>query len=295
MLTCNHEYGALNLTWNHYCQRAGARYIQREIPLPWSDPRDFVDELFAGVTDRTRVIFFSHLTSPTALIQPAELICARARERGILTIVDGAHAPGHIPLDLPALGADIYAGNNHKWLCAPKGSGFLWVRPEQQEWIEGTTVSWGWGDRGTQPGPDGRLYNQFVRRNQWSATRDESSFLATPDAIDFQAGYHWDAVRVRCHRLASETERRILALGDLEPLTPDDPRWYGQLRAISIRTDDARAVHQRLWDEYRVEVPCHHHPSLPEGIGLVRVSVQGYTTQDDLDRLVDGLTAILDS
>jgi isopenicillin-N epimerase len=294
ILTTDHEYGALTLTWDHYCQKAGATLVRRTLPLPWDDPTAVVDALFAGVTERTKVIFFSHITSPTALTLPAELICARARELGIFTMVDGAHVVGQCPLDLTAVGPDVYASNCHKWLCTPKGSAFLYVRPEHQPWVESTTVSWGWDEHWGARESD-RTYSQFVRRNQWAGTRDCSAFLVVPDAIAFQEEHRWDAVRARCHRLASETQTRILALsgGELAPIATDDPQWYAQLVAVPIRTDDPKAVQRRLFDDYRVEIPVHHHASMPEGVGLVRISVQGYTTQNDLDRLVDGLTEIL--
>lgn len=294
ILTTDHEYGALMLSWEHYCRKAGATLVRQGLPLPWERPEEIVDRLFAGVTERTKVIFFSHITSPTALTLPAELICARARELGILTMVDGAHVVGQRPLDLGAIGADVYASNCHKWLCTPKGSAFLYVRPEHQGWVEGTTVSWGWDDAwGTRKG--GPEYPQFVRRNQWSGTRDCSAFLATPDAIDFLDAHRWDAVRSRCHRLAGETQRRILALshGELHPIAPDDPRWYAQLVAIPIRAEDPRAVQVRLFEDFGVEIPVFPTPLLPEGVGIVRLSVQGYTTQTDLDRLVEGLAEIL--
>lgn len=294
ILTTDHEYGALTMTWEHYCQKAGARLVKQTLPLPWADPAAVVDALFAGVTERTKVIFFSHITSPTALTLPAELICARARALGIFTMVDGAHVVGQRPIDLTAMGPDVYSSNCHKWLCTPKGSAFLYVRPEHQPWVEGTTVSWGW-DENWGMRETGHTYPQFVRRNQWSGTRDCSSFLTVPDAIDFQAAHRWDAVRARCHRLASETQTRILALsgGDLSPLATDVPRWYAQLVAVPIRTNDAPAIQRRLWEDHKVEIPVHRHTSTPEGVGLVRISVQGYTTQDDLDRLVDGLTALV--
>lgn len=145
ILATDHEYGALNLTWQHVCARTGAKYVQQEIPLPVTTPEAMIETLWQGVTDRTKVIFLSHLTSPTALIFPVAEICHRAREAGIISIIDGAHAPGQLPLDLIAIGADVYSGNCHKWMCSPKGAAFLYVRPEHQEIVEALTVSWGWG------------------------------------------------------------------------------------------------------------------------------------------------------
>ncbi len=294
ILTTDHEYGALLLTWEHYCQKAGASLVKQTLPLPLEDPAAVVDALFAGVTDRTKVIFFSHITSPTALTLPAELICARARELGIMTIIDGAHVVGQRELDLEAMGCDVYSSNCHKWLMTPKGSAFLYVRPEHHEWVEATTVSWGWAE-GWGMREAERTYGQFIRRNQWAGTRDCSAFLATPAAIDFQEQHQWDAVRARCHRLAGETQRRLLALsGDrLAPLTADSPDWYRQLVAVPFPCDDASAVKRRLLEEFRIQVPVHHHVSQPEGVALIRVSVQGYTTQADLDRLIDAMGTLL--
>src|SRR4051794_40082930 len=165
ILTTDHEYGALDMTWDWMCGKVGAQYIHHHVPLPVTTHADFVESFWSSVTPRTKVIFLSHITSPTALIFPVKEICARAREAGILTVIDGAHVPGHLPLDLTDIGADIYSGNCHKWLCAPKGSAFLHVRPEHQEWIESLTISWGWKGEST-----------FVSRNQWQGTRDIAPF-----------------------------------------------------------------------------------------------------------------------
>src|SRR6185436_19909263 len=159
------------------------------IPLPRPSEADFVEALWAGVTPRTRVIFLSHITSPTALIFPVAAICRRARAEGILTLIDGAHAIGQLPLALDELGADVYSSNNHKWLCAPKGSAFLYVRPEVQALVEPLVVSWGW--ESLAPGP-----SRFVDEQEWAGTRDIAAYLATPDAIRFMADHHWDEVRV---------------------------------------------------------------------------------------------------
>src|ERR1035437_6239834 len=144
ILTTDHEYGACDNTWNFVCQQTGARYVPVEIPLPF-EAEEFTRRIWAGVTPRTRVIFLSHITSTTGLIFPVAEVCRRAREAGILTLIDGAHAPGHIPLNIDALGADFYTGNCHKWLCAPKGAAFLHVRPQHHHLLDAPVVSWGYG------------------------------------------------------------------------------------------------------------------------------------------------------
>jgi isopenicillin-N epimerase len=273
ILTTDLEYGALNLTWEYLCTKAGARYVRQPIPLPVTTAADFVDALWAGVTERTTAIFLSHITSATALILPVAEVCRRAREAGILTIVDGAHAPGQLPLDLTTLGVDIYAGNCHKWLSAPKGAAFLYVRPEQQEWVESLTISWGWS-----PG------HSFVSRNQQQGTRDISAFLAASTAIDFQTTHHWPAVRNACHARLSNLRARLIDRFGTEPIHPDTPEWYSQMVTIPLPPmvgDDRHQLARRLLDVYGIEVPCSAHGDRQ----FVRVSAQGYTTDADLAAL----------
>jgi isopenicillin-N epimerase len=179
VLSTDHEYGAIDRTWKFFAQKRGFKYINYPLPSPVSTIAEFVEAFWKGVTPQTRVIFISHITSPTAIIFPIKELCSRARNARILTIIDGAHVPGQISLSLDDLGADIYCGNLHKWLCAPKGSAFLFARPEIQPLIEPLVVSWGW--QSENPGP-----SLFVDYHEWAGTRDISAFLAVPEAIRFQ-------------------------------------------------------------------------------------------------------------
>lgn len=266
ILTTDLEYGALDYTWEYLCNKAGARYIQQPITLPVTTRQAVVDQLWQGVTERTKAIFLSHITSATALILPVEEISARAREEGILTIIDGAHVPGQIPLDIRAVGADIYAGNCHKWLCAPKGSAFLQVNGEHHPWVESGIISWGWH-------PD----NTFVTRNQQQGTRDVSSFLTVPAAIAWQRDHDWDAVRERCHQqLVTFIEDVHQTLGT-EPIYADDS-WYAQLAVITLPEGDHTGLKERLMDR-GIEIPVTGHLDKT----FVRVSVQGYVSDADLD------------
>ena len=203
ILTTDHEYGAMDRTWKVICAATGARYVQAHIPFALTAD-DFVERVWAQRSARTKVLFLSHMTSATAMRFPVEELVTRAREAGILTIIDGAHIPGHVPLDLTALGADIYTGANHKWLCAPKGSAFVHARPEVQHLLRPLVVSWGW----ESDHPSG---SQFVDHHEWQGTRDLSPFLATPAAIDWVTAQDWPAVQARCHarlRSALGTDRR---------------------------------------------------------------------------------------
>ncbi len=271
ILTTDLEYGALDFTWEHLCTKAGASYVKQHIPLPAESSEAIVDALWAGVTDRTCAIFLSHITSGTAITLPVKQICDRAREADILTIIDGAHAPGQIPLDLRDLGADIYSGNCHKWMCAPKGSAFLYVCPEHQEWVESLTISWGW-----------RPEHTFVTRNQQQGTRDVAAWLSVPAAIDFLNLNQWDRVRGRCHAMLSDLRQRLAHdFKGLTPLSPDAPEWYSQMATIPIPATDPAVLHHRLFERYGIEVPVNTYDDRQ----YVRVSVQGYTTADDLDHL----------
>ncbi len=281
ILTSDHEYGACSNAWELACRHTGARYVRQPIDLPATTPDAIVEQFLAGVTPRTRVIYLSHITSPTALTLPVAAICARGRAAGILTVIDGAHAPGQIEIDLAALGADVYTGNLHKWLCAPKGAGFLWVRRELQAQIEPLVVSWGYG-------PERNLFedSDFVSALQWQGTNDYSAYLAVPDAIRFQAEHAWPAVRERCHDLLRRTLDRIADLTGLPPAYPHDAGFYRQMAIAPIpQQPDLPAFKQRLYDKYAIEIPCSNW----QGRHFVRISVQGYNTAADLDALVDAL------
>jgi len=281
ILTTDHEYGAMDRTWRFVSDKIGARYIHRPVPMPVTTHAEFVETFWAGVTGRTRIIFISHLTSPTALILPVQAICRRAREAGILTIVDGAHAPGQIPLNLSELGADLYTGACHKWLCAPKGSAFLYARREVQAQLDPLVVSWGW----ESDTPSG---SQFVDYHQWQGTRDIAAFLATPAAIQFQAEHHWEAVRAGCHALAREARRQINELTGLPALCPDSSEWFSQMAAVRLPPVDVETLKTRLYDDYRVEVPVFKWNDQP----ILRFSFQGYNSAADVEALVRALKAI---
>jgi isopenicillin-N epimerase len=283
ILSTDHEYGAMDRTWRYVCRQSGVRYVNHPIPLPIEDPAQCVETFWAGVNQHTRVVFISHLTSPTALIFPVAEICRRAREAGLLTIIDGAHAPGQIPLNLNELGADVYTGACHKWLMAAKGSAFLYVRRELQEGLDPLVVSWGY--ESTQPGP-----SRFVDYHEWQGTRDLAAFLSVPAAIDFQIEQHWDAVRDRCHHLAVDARRRINALTGLPPICPESSRWFGQMFAARLpAVTDLASFKTRLYDEFRIEVPMIDW----NGQKFIRVSVQGYNTQQDIDCLLNALQVLL--
>ena len=255
ILTTRHEYGAILRT---------LEFIRANVVA--CEPEDLV----ASIGVRTRAILVSHVTSPTARLLPVEEVCRAARRAGVLSIVDGAHAPGHVALDVEAVGADVYAGNCHKWLCAPKGAGFLWSRPEHQEWIEPLVVSWGYHESA-----------DFGERHGWQGTRDLAAYLAVPKAIEVHATFDLDGMR----ELADEAEQRLGTLG-IERV-PGQPAPF--MRSFLLRRGDPYVLWQRLYDEHRVEVPVYEW----DDRRVLRVSIGPYNDAEDLERLVVALRTLL--
>lgn len=288
VLTTDHEYGACDATWRLVCKRTGAHYRRVQIPLPF-DAESFVARLMAAVTPRTRLIFLSHITSTTALIFPVAALCAAARERGISTLVDGAHAPGQINLSLASVGADFYTGNCHKWLCAPKGAAFLHVRPEHHAAVHAPVVSWGYvagEDEGGHTSFDAYVGKTLLeRRLQWQGTRDIAAWLSVPAALEFLAVHGWPARRAECHRRALALQARVGARNGLNPIGRDED--FGQMVPIPVRCTEPEALRARLFEQHRIEVPVTQHA----GQVFVRVSVQAYTSDAELQALENALAA----
>jgi len=277
VLGTDHEYGALERTWRFLAKERDYAYINQPIPVPLTTPQAFVEALWKGVTPRTRVVFLSHITSPTGLIFPVEQVVWRARKAGILTVVDGAHAPGQIPLRLDDLGADFCGGNLHKWLCAPKGAGFLYARPEVQHLLKPLVVSWGY--QAEIPGP-----SKFVDHHEWTGTRDIAAFLSVPEAIEFQREHDWEKVRRACHELVHEAQDGICSLTGLLPFSDDS--WFMQLASVRLPdATDLAALKTRLYGEFHIEIPL----ILWNGRKLIRISVQGYNKRGDVKKLVEAL------
>lgn len=277
ILTTDHEYGALDRTWEFVERYTGAKYIHQHIPMPVTTHADFVEQFWAAVKPQTKIIFLSHITSPTALTFPVGEICRRARAAGIMTIIDGAHVPGQLSLDITALGADVYSGNLHKWLCTPKGSAFLHVRSEHHRTLEPLVISHGWLDDGT-----------FISRNQWQGTRDIAAFLSVPAAIEYQQQHDWVQVRAACHALAEATHTRIHALLETEAICPNSSEWFAQMVHMTLPDCDIEAVKTRLYDEFRIEIPWIRHGGR---VGL-RASFQAYNSAADIDALETALRVV---
>ena len=283
LLTTDHEYGACNRTWELLRRKQGFDVSRITIPTPVSTSQDIVERVVAGFTERTKALFISHITSPTALIFPIAEICQRAREHGIITVVDGAHAIGQIPLDLQKIDPDFYTSNLHKWLCAPKGSAFLYARPDVQERLDPLVVSWGWE-------PAVPVDSTFIAHHEYQGTREVAPFLATESALAFRDEHNWNNVSQRCHRLVRGARTVLSERFGFIPTSPDSDEWYAQMSAFFLPEHvDGPELQRRLFDEHGVEIPVFEW----NGQHLIRVSIQAYNQQSDLDRLYSGIEAII--
>ncbi len=290
ILTTDHEYSALEKTWAYVCRKTGAEVVVVDIPLPLTDAAAFTEAIVGGMTDRTRVLFLSHITSPTALLFPIEEAIAEARRRGIWSVIDGAHTPGHIPLDLDALGADFYSGNCHKWMMTPKGSAFLHARPEVQHLVDPLVISHGWTAESKNPGAKGAFGNSpFIDEIEMQGTRDPSAWLTVPAAIRFKAEHDWTSVAAHCRDLAQATAARLRELTGLPALS--SPEFSApQMVAMPIPECDAPEIHKILFERYRIEIPVFKW----KNTCIARLSVQGYNSRPQMDTLIAALSELLE-
>src|ERR1700751_2454383 len=268
ILATNIEYGALDRTWNYYCKKAGAKFVRQNIPLPLVSKEKFMEDFFKGLTSKTKAIFISQITSTTALIFPVKEICEIAKSKGLFTIVDGAHVPGHIPLNLAELKADVYTGACHKWMMTPKGNSFLYVKKEFQKSVDPLVVSWGY--ESAYPS-----HSQFLDYHQMQGTRDFSAFLTTPKSIEFLKENNWIKVAADCRELARKNYQRFCDLFGSKPLCPVTDEFLGQMCSISLKSDQPEKLQRHLFEKYKIELPVMKH----ENYVFIRYSVQGYNTQ----------------
>lgn len=282
ILSTDIEYGAMDRTWNYYCRKARAKYVRQPIRLPVQSKQDIIKQFWKGYNERTKAIFISQITSATALILPVKEICAMAKERGLLTIVDGAHVPGHIALDLAELEADIYTGACHKWMMTPKGCSFLYVKKEYQPLFDPLVVSWGY--EAAMPS-----HSQFLDYHQMQGTRDFSAFLTVPKAIDFMKEHDWWAVAADCRKMVKDNVARFCEMLGSKPLCPVTDDFLGQMCSIPIKTAAPEQLQRHLFEHYKIEVPVMRQD---EQIFL-RYSINAFNTQDDLDRLYEAMSEII--
>jgi isopenicillin-N epimerase len=300
LLTTDHAYNAARNAMEYVAERDGASVAIAAVPFPGTSPESALTGVLASVTSRTRLAVLDHITSATGLILPIAELVAELTARGIETLVDGAHAPGQVALDVPAIGAAYYAANLHKWVCAPKGSGFLWVRPDRKAEIRPLAISHG----ANSPRRD---RSRFRVEFDWTGTSDPSAYLAVPDAIRFGEGLMaggWPALRARNHVLAIAGRDLLCAALAVDPPAPDAmigtmasvplpiERSPGQVQGVDLYGDP---VHDHL-ASLGLQVMVTPWPQRPDDgpwRRLVRISAAAYNDLEQFQRLVDALPSAI--
>ncbi|HET6744422.1 MAG TPA: aminotransferase class V-fold PLP-dependent enzyme [Candidatus Limnocylindria bacterium] len=300
LITIDHAYNAVRNAMAYVAQRDGARVVVAEVPFPITAAKEVPQAVLAAVTDRTRLVVLDHVTSATALVLPVATLIADLAERGIDTLIDGAHAPGMLDLDVAALGATYYTGNLHKWVCAPKGAGFLWVRRDRQEAIRPLVISHG----ANSPRTD---RSRFRLEFDWQGTGDPAAWLAVPAAIDFGGALlpgGWPALRRRNHELALEARDLLATAIGLVAPAPDD--MIGTMASLPLDWEREPGTGQDVelyGDKVHgallaagFQVAAIPWPLRPQGRRwrrLLRISAAAYNDRSQFERLAAALPAIL--
>jgi len=295
ILTTDHVYNACNNAALFVANKTGAKVVNVHIPFPVESPSVIVERVLAAVTPRTRIVLIDHVTSPTALVYPIEEIIRELAPRGIEVLVDGAHAPGMLPLDLSRLGATYYTGNLHKWVCAPKGSAFLWISKDARSKVRPLTISHGANSTRTDKS---FLHLEF----DWTGTDDYSAFLVIPECLEFLGSLYPGGIAEHMRR---NHEKAVWAMkylcSEFGAPAPCPEDMLGSMASVPclppleqpvvVEGKAVDPVQERLYHEYRIEVPIVNWPA--SGRRLVRVSAQAYNTEDDYHRLASALKQIL--
>ena len=282
ILTTNHEYGAMDRTWNFYCKKSGANYIRQEVSLPIVSKEQIIEEFWKGYSKNTKIIFLNQMSSSTALIFPVKEICDKAQELGLITIVDGAHVPGHIDLNIQELNPDFYTGTLHKWMLAPKGSSFLYVKKEFQSEIDPLVVSWGYESLAPSD-------SQFLDYHEYQGTNDHSAFLCTPKVISFLEENNWKEKSKLCRKVVLENYQRFCDLVNTKPICPITEEFLGQMASIPVRTKNPVALKELLYTKYKIQILV-----MPlNGEVYIRYSINVYNSVEDLDVLYQAITDII--
>lgn len=282
ILATDNEYGAMDRTWNFFSRKTGAKYVRAKLDLPVISKAQMIADFWKGYSEKTKVVFLNQISSATALIFPVKEIIDRAKELGLITIVDGAHVPGHIDLDLTELDADFYTGTLHKWMLAPKGSSFLHVKKKFQDMLDPLVVSWGYD--ADVPGE-----SRFLDYHEQQGTRDFSAFLTAPAAIAFLEKVDWKARANENRQMILDNYGRFCDLLGTKPICPITEEFLGQMCSIPIRTTNAPELKELLFSKYNVEIPVMNL----NGNSYIRISTQVYVTQNDIDLLYEALTDII--
>lgn len=272
ILTTDLEYGAMDKMWSKYCKDTGAVYKRANIELPVSSQDQVFENFWKSSSSKTKVIFISTITSSTALRLPYERIVAEAKSRGLITIVDGAHSPGHERVDIKSLDPDFYTGACHKWMMAPKGASFLYAAKRMQSQLDPLIVSWGYDNPAVE-------ISQFIDYFQMTGTNDFSAYLCIPSCIDLLLKNDWLNASVACSEALYRRVPKIANLLHTQPLAPLNREYMGQMVALPIRTPQPQALKKILFEKYKIEVPIMVHGEQV----FLRISWHWYNSDKDLD------------
>lgn len=279
VLMTDHEYGALVRSWSEWGKKNKINIIQHEISLPLISEDQFINQFLKSINEKTKVVFISQITSFTGLILPIDKIINYAREKGIITIVDGAHVPGHIDINIQELKCDFYTGAVHKWLCGPKGSSFLFVRKEKQKSMN--PVIYSWGKEGDDPET-----SLFLQDFQWQGTRDMSAFLSIPFTINyFKKNILGN--REDCRNTSYYAYQKFKQIFNTEPLFHNSV-WIGQMVSYPLPKNINKDVKSILMDKYKIEIPVFTWKNRL----FIRISIQIYNDKNDVDYLMKALKTI---
>ncbi len=288
ILTTNHEYNACRNALDFIASRTGARVVVAKIPFPIDSPQQVVAAVIERVSAKTRLALLDHVTSQTGLIFPIQELAKELQQRGVDTLVDGAHAPGMISLDLREIGATYYSGNCHKWLCAPKGAAFLYVRRDKQSEIRPLTISHGTNSPRTDK-------SRFQLEFDWTGTDDPTAYMSVPEAIAFMGSLlpgGWTELRQQNHQLVLQGRRLLCEALEVQPPCPEE--MIGSMAVVPMPTilenRDFMSVHDELFDKFGIQVqvmPWQEQPRL-----LVRISAQIYNTFEQYEYLAKVLKGL---
>lgn len=293
LLTTNQEYNACRNVINFVANRTGAKIVVAQVPFPIESPQQVVEAVINCISPRTKLALLDHIVSQTGLIFPIQQLVKELANRGVDTLVDGAHAPGMVALNLHEINPAYYTGNCHKWLSAPKGAGFLYVRPDKQAEIRPTVISHG----ANSPRTDKSL---FQLEFDWMGTDDPSAYLSVPVAIDFMGSLFsggWEELRSKNHKMALAARQILVEKLGLSLLCPDE--MVGAMAVIYLPDADADIVRKgglppiqnQLWDRFKIEVPVMPWPDA--GNRLIRISAQVYNSLSQYEYLAEALVELL--
>jgi isopenicillin-N epimerase len=291
ILTTDHEYGAMMMCWRRAAERQGCTIRQVTIPYLAEEPARIVDSIAQAITPgKTRVLFFSHVNCTTGLVMPARELCELARRHGLISVIDGAHAPGMIPVDLTSIGADFYAANCHKWMMAPAAAGFLRVAPGVRSLIRPQITSWGYE---YDPADESKSCSGGGSNWQWSyefhGTVDRTPQMVLPQALDFRGDLGGDDAVASRTRALVDHARTALSNCGLSRATPQNPAMSGALVAFHFPACDPVKVRDQFWQKHQIECPI----TIAAGKHFLRVSCAWFNTRSQLNALSDAVPQVL--